>query len=72
MLSRTESITMTLSGVHDAATGHAAAKALRQIDGVKSVTVNRRLAVAEVTFSPRKTTVDAMTQALAQAGFSVV
>ncbi len=72
MFSKTESITMTLSGVHDAASGQEAAKVLRQVNGVKSVTVNRRLSVAEVTFSPRKTTVDTITQALARAGFSVV
>ncbi len=72
MFSKTESITMTLSGVHDAATGHAATKALKQVDGVKSATVNHRLAVAQVSFSPKKTTVDTITQALAQAGFSVV
>ena len=72
MFSKTESITMTLSGVHDTATQHAAVKALRQVDGVKSATVNHRLSVAHVTFSPKKTTVDTITQALAQAGFSVV
>ncbi|MBO5928527.1 MAG: heavy-metal-associated domain-containing protein [Clostridia bacterium] len=72
MFSKTESITMTLSGVNDAAAQHAAVKALRQVDGVKYAAVNRRLSVAEVTFSPKKTTVDTITQALAQAGFSVL
>lgn len=72
MFSKTESITMTLSGVRDTASGNAAAKALKQVEGVKSVTVNPRLAVAQVTFSPKKTTVDTITQALSQAGFSVV
>ncbi len=69
---KAESITMQLSGVHDAATQKAAAQVLKSINGVRSVSVDRRSAVADVTFLPEKTTVPTLTQALAEAGFSVI
>ncbi len=69
---KAESITMQLSGVHDAATQKAAAQVLKSMHGVRSVSVDRRSAVADVTFFPEKTTVPALTKALADAGFSVI
>lgn len=63
---------MQLSGVQDLATQRAAAQALKRVDGVRTVSVNRRNAVAAVSFYPEKTTVSAMTKALEQAGFSVI
>ncbi|MBR5539878.1 MAG: hypothetical protein IKU56_00670 [Clostridia bacterium] len=69
---KAESITMQLSGVHDAATQKAAVQVLKSINGVRSVSVDRRRAVADVTFLPTKTTVPTLTQALAEAGFSVI
>ncbi len=72
MFSKAESITMQLSGVHDVATQKAAVQALKGINGVRTVSVDRRRAVADVTFFPEKTTVSALTQALADAGFSVI
>ncbi len=72
MFSKAESITMQLSGVQDLATQRAAAQALKRVDGVRTVSVNRRNAIAAVSFYPEKTTVSAMTKALEQAGFSVI
>lgn len=72
MFGKAESITMQLSGVHDAVTQKAAEQTLKRINGVRSVSVDRRRAVADVTFVPEKTTVPALTQALAEAGFSVI
>ncbi len=72
MFGKAESITMQLSGVHDAATQREATQVLKSINGVRSVSVDRRSAVADVTFLPEKTTVPALTQALADAGFSVI
>ena len=72
MFERPESITMQLSGVHDAATQRAATQVLKSISGVRSVSVDRRSAVADVTFLPGKTTVPTLTQVLAEAGFSVI
>ena len=72
MFRKAESITMQLSGVHNTATQKAAVRTLKGINGVRSVTVDRRLAVAAVTFYPEKTTVSALTKALADAGFPVV
>ena len=69
---KAECITMQLSGVHDAATQKAAVAVLRQIDGVRSVSVDRHSAVAAVSFRPDKTTVPTLTKALADAGFSVI
>lgn len=71
MFSNAEVITMQLSGVYDAATGKAAAQALRQVDGVRAVSVDSRNAVAQVTFMPSKTSVDTLTAALADAGFDL-
>ena len=71
MFSSAEVITMQLSGVYDAATGKAAAQVLRQVDGVRAVSVNSRNAVAQVTFLPSKTSVDTLTAALADAGFDL-
>ncbi len=70
MLSKAESITMKLDGVHDAATRKAAAQVLRELPGVRSVSV--RQDAANVTFFPNKTTVPQMTAALDRAGFSVI
>lgn len=70
MLSKTECITMKLDGVHNAATRKAAAQVLRELPGVRSVSV--RQDAANVTFLPDKTTVPQMTVALDQAGFSVI
>lgn len=72
MFGKAESITMQLSGVHDAATQRAAVQVLKSIHGVRSVSVDRQSAVADVTFLPEKTTVPVLTQALAEAGFSVI
>ena len=72
MFAKSEAITMQLSGVHDAATRRAATAVLRQIDGVRSVSVDRHSAMAVVSFRPDKTTVPALTKALADAGFSVI
>ncbi len=70
MLSKSECITMKLLGVHDTATRKAAAQVLRDIPGVRSVSV--RQDAARVTFSPERTTVPQMTAALDAAGFSVI
>ena len=72
MFTKAESITMQLSGVHDAATQKTATQVLKSINGVRSVTVDRRHAVADVTFLPQKTTVSVLTKALEDAGFSVI
>ncbi len=72
MFVKPEAITMQLTGVHDSATGKAAAQALRQIAGVRSVSVDRHRATAAVTFSPDRTTVSELTRALADAGFYVI
>lgn len=72
MFGKAESITMQLSGVTDGATQKAAAQALRSVNGVRSVSVDRKSAVAAVTFSPDKTSVPVLTQALADAGFTVI
>ena len=72
MFAKAENITMQLSGVHDAATQKAAVQALRNIPGVRTVSVDRHSAVARVTFVPEKTTVPVMTEALRNAGFPVV
>lgn len=72
MFGKSESITMQLSGVHDCATQKTATQVLKSISGVRSVSVNRHSAVAAVTFFPEKTTVSTITQALAEAGFSVI
>ena len=72
MFSKAESITMQLSGVTDGATQKAAVQVLRGINGVRSVSVDRKSAVAAVTFLPDKTTVPTLTKALEEAGFSVI
>lgn len=72
MFGKAESITMQLSGIHDSATQKTAAQVLKSVHGVRSVSVDRHRAVADVTFLPEKTTVPALTQALAEAGFSVI
>lgn len=72
MFSKTESITMHLSGVHDVATQRAAVQVLRRLDGVRSAAVDRHSAMADVTFRPDKTSVSTLTNALAQAGFTVI
>lgn len=72
MFTKAESITMKLSGVHDSATQKAVAQTLKRIHGVRSVSVDWHNAVADVTFLPEKTTVPVLTQALADAGFSVI
>ncbi len=69
---KAESITMQLSGVHDSTTQKAAAQVLKNIHGVRSVSVDRHSAVADVTFLPQKTTVPALTKALEDAGFPVI
>ena len=70
MLSDAERITMKLDGVHDTADRRAAAQVLRELPGVRSVTV--RGDAARVTFSPDKTTVPQMTAALDRAGYTVI
>lgn len=70
MLSKAEHITMKLDGVYDAATRKAAAQVLRDLPGIRSVSV--RNDAAQVTFFPDKTTVPQMTAALDRAGFSVI
>lgn len=70
MFTKTEAITMQLSGVHDTATKKAATQCLRHINGVKSVSVQG--AVATVTYLPEKTTVPTLTKALSDAGFRVI
>ncbi len=72
MFPKAESITMQLSGVHDAATQKAAVQTLKRIHGVRTVSVDRRRAVAQVTFVPEQTTVPVLTEALAKAGFPVI
>jgi copper chaperone CopZ len=72
MFSKAECITMQLSGVCDAATRKAAAQAIKHVNGVRSVAIDRQNAVAQVTFLPEKTTVPAITDALEQAGFFVI
>ncbi len=72
MFSKTESIIMHLSGVHDVATQRAATQVLRRLDGVRSVTVDRHSAMADIVFRPDKTSVPTLTNALAQAGFTVI
>ncbi|MBQ7037795.1 MAG: hypothetical protein IJN61_01605 [Clostridia bacterium] len=69
---KAESITMQLSGVHDSATQKAAAQVLKNIHGVRSASVDRHSAVADVTFFPQKTTVPVLTKALEDAGFLVI
>ncbi len=70
MLSKAESITMKLSGVHDTATRRAAGRVLREMEGVRSVSV--RQDTAHVAFYPEQTTVSQLTDALTAAGFPIV
>ena len=70
MFSKAESITMKLDGVHDTVTRKAAAQVIREIDGVRSVTVKND--AANVSFYPSRTTVSELTSALESAGFSVI
>ena len=70
MFSKAECITMKLDGVHDTAARRAVGRVLRDIDGVRSVSV--RGDTASVAFYPERTTVPELTEALASAGFAVV
>lgn len=70
MFSGAETITMTLDGVHTATDRRTARQVLRAVPGVRSASI--RQAEAKVSFYPSKTTVSALTTALAEAGFSVI
>ena len=70
MFSKAESITMKLGGIHDTTDRRVAAQELREIHGVRTVSV--RQDAANVSFYPTKTTVMELTTALANAGFSVI
>ena len=71
MFAGSESITMQLGGVTDAASRKAAAQVLRAQRGVKFAVVDSH-AVAAVTYRVGQTTVDTLTAALADAGFRVI
>ena len=72
MFVKTESITMQLSGLCDAATRKTAAQTLRRVEGVRSVSVHRRLPDVAVSFEPSKTSVNTITKALESAGFYII
>lgn len=70
MFGKTETITMKLDGVHNAATRRTAVQTLRGLDGVHTAAIKGD--TAQVAFYPEHTTVSALTSALAQAGFAVI
>ena len=71
MFLKTECITMKLGGVTDTATRKNATEVLRRQRGVRTATVDAD-AVALVAYRADQTTVEALTTALAQAGYSVI
>ena len=71
MFAGSESITMKLGGVTDAASRRAATQVLRGQRGVKFAVVDSH-AVAAVTYRVGQTDVATITAALAQAGYYVI
>lgn len=71
MFLKTECITMKLGGVTDTATRKNATEVLRRQRGVRTAIVDAD-AVALVAYRADQTTVEALTTALAQAGYSVI
>lgn len=71
MFTRPESITMKLSGIQTERERRDAVQVLRRQKGVRSATIDQH-AVASVTYRAGQTTVDTLTDALSQAGYSVI
>lgn len=71
MFEKPESITMRLSGVTDGASRKAAAQVLRSQKGVRWAMVDEQ-AVAAVSYRADQTTVDTLTAALSEAGYTVI
>ncbi len=70
MTTKSEHIQMKLSGIHTAADRRAAAAVLRGVDGVRAVSVKQD--TATLSYNPDKTTVSAVTTALAQQGYHLI
>ena len=71
MFHRSESITMQLGGITDERSRRAAVQVLRSQKGIKTVSIDR-FATACVTYRADQTTVDTITTALNQAGYSLI
>ena len=71
MFQKSESITMTLSGINSAVDRRQAERVLKQVKGVRAASVNSN-AVAAVTYRADQTDVDTITSALASVGYPVI
>lgn len=71
MFTKPESITMKLSGIQTERERRDAVQVLRRQKGVRSATIDAH-AVASVTYRAEQTTVDTLTNALSEAGYTVI